>query len=987
MKKSLSVLVATAMVSSMFASVAFAADDELTTQQKLEELIAAGIFDKDGTGNGYELDAHMTREQLAKILAKLKKLEEVSGTSYTDVAANRWSAGFIQAVSKVVPPLMDGVADGVFDPAGDVTLEQLATVAVRALNLQVKSDAEVEGEVSDWAKGYVATALENGLIGEKDDYTEPAIRSDLVETTYTAREILAEQEVPEKVSVKEAKAVGVKSVEVTLDKEVDTDKAEFTLKKGTQTITLDTAATKWSDDKKTATLKLKDVKISEGEYTVTLGGIDAAEIATASASFKAENEKVTKLEFVNSSEKIAKSKSVTIKLKASNQYGENATISAGNYTAYVAGETKSLKRNEDTGLLELQVNTVDKPSGGEYQSELDVLPVNVFLTNSNISVQRTFKIGTEPYVTKIELGNVKYPNEKSALSSQGEIAEIPITRYDQYGDVISYSSSYDSNFLNRLKFDAIITPYSFDSLSLVDKDIIDQDHYDKVKVKLDKNVEKTGEYNIQVFVGAASATAKLNVQSTKVATKVDFGTFNGVLAEGDKDKYIPIIAYDAEGNQLSAQEIVDNAKANRFSISISGADYDGDDNGNAAIVATGEHKGKIRLKEIKASQHGVVYINIGIYTANVNDHKSQSFPVQEARKPAAIVVDGSKPAQKAMAGATTTVKFYVKDQHDEKLSSTIAKYVNDYKVRITVTGTTYATFNGGTTITLDGNGQAEFNASEFGDKFNSKELKLTALNPGTAKIKVELIQTSNNNSVLSTAESSMQVLPDNTELTYSVNAIGDLFAALDSSLTPASDKELTPGADWAFDSKLAREVKVSAKDKSGDTVALPSGLILSAAPSDQTVARSVYEGNTWKVIGNKAGTTNVNVVYKKLDGNNGDATVTVNTKSDLVKAAKITSDATGEITVVGGVGDKKAFHADVGNFKVTDNYGIEYSGDNIYKYFNFLGVAYSASDIVGSGSVSISNDGTITVNGTVEEFVLKAITGTGLTATTLVKVN
>lgn len=985
MKKSLSVLVATAMVSSMFASVAFAADDELTTQQKLEELIAAGIFDKDGTGNGYELDAHMTREQLAKILAKLKKLEEVSGTSYTDVAADRWSAGFIQAVSKVVPPLMDGVADGVFDPAGDVTLEQLATVAVRALNLQVKSDAEVEGEVSDWAKGYVATALANGLIGEKDDYTEPAIRSDLVETTYTAREILAEQEVPEKVSVKEAKAVGVKSVEVTLDKEVDTDKAEFTLKKGTQTITLDTAATKWSDDKKTATLKLKDVKISEGEYTVTLGGIDAAEIATASASFKAENEKVTKLEFVNSSEKIAKSKSVTIKLKASNQYGENATISAGNYTAYVAGETKSLKRNEDTGLLELQVNTVDKPSGGEYQSELDVLPVNVFLTNSNISVQRTFKIGTEPYVTKIELGNVKYPNEKSALSSQGEIAEIPITRYDQYGDVISYSSSYGSNFLNRLKFDAIITPYSFDSLSLVDKDIIDQDHYDKVKVKLEKNVEKTGEYNIQVFVGAASATAKLNVQSTKVATKVEFGTFNGVLAEGDTDKYIPIVAYDAEGNQLSAQEIADNAKAKRFSISISGAKYKEDDNGNAAIVQTGEHKGKIKLDEIISSQHGVVYVNIGIYTANVNDHKSQSFPVQEARKPVAIVVDGSKPAQKAMKDATTTVKFYVKDQHDEKLSKTIAKYQNDYKVVVTVTGDTYASFSGG--ITLDGNGQAEFNAGEFGDKFNGKELKLTAVNPGTAKIKVELIQTTNN-STLSTAESSMQVLPNNTELTYSVNAIGDLFAALDSSLTPEADKKLEDKGDpWAFDSKLAREVKVSAKDRSGDTVALPSGLILSAAPSDQTVARSVYEGNTWKVIGNKAGTTNVNVVYKKLDGNNGDATVTVNTKSDLVKAAKITSDANGTLTVAGGVANKKAY--EVGNIKVTDNYGIEYKNNDIYKYFNFLGVAYSATDVNGTpgSSVSIANDGTITITGTVSDFVLKAITGSGQTTTTFVTVS
>ncbi|MFC3772165.1 hypothetical protein [Paenibacillus sp. GCM10012303] len=993
MKKSLSVLVATAMVSSMFASVAFAA--ELTTQEKLDALIAAGIFDKDGTGQGSELEAKMSREQLAKIVALLKKLEVQSGTSYTDVAADRWSAGFIQAVSKVKPMIMDGVADGVFDPSGDVTLEQLATVAVRALGLTVKTDAEVKGDVSDWAKGYVATAVANGLLPDaaNTDFTKPAIRAQLVEATYAAKEVLAEMEKPAKVSVKEVKATGVTTVQVTFDRDVaDTAKAEFTLKKGTQNVTIDTAATKWSEDKKTATLKLKDMKISAGEYTLTFGGIGSDNIGTATGSFTAEDEKVVKLDFVNPSEKVAKSSSVIIKLKAENQYGELATINGGSYTAYVAGNTANITRNQDTGYLELKLNTKIKTFGSpnvEYQSEVDVIPVTVFLasSSSNVQVQRTFKVGVEPYVTKIGLGTIKYPNAKDSLNTKDEVAEIPIERFDQYGDIISYSESYDANFKERLKADAIITPYSFDSLELVDKGAaITSDNYDKVKIQLKKNIEKSGDYIVTVFVGAASQTATLKVNSTKIATKVEFGSFSGSLANGDVDKYIPIVAYDAEGKQLSAQEIADNAAAERFNISISGADYNSGKNGNAAVVQTGEHRGKIKLDKVTASAKGIVHINLGIYSANIQDGKTVSIPVQEARKPEVLAVDGSKPAQKAVEGGSTTFKIFVKDSNGEKLPKTIAAYENDYKVRVTVTGGTYAAFTGLDAAYEVQPGVYEFKATEF-EKMNSKELKLVAGSAtGTAKIKAELIDTrvAGNPVVLSTVESSQQVLPINTELTYSVAAIKDLYAARDSALTPAGDKKLDYAADgWAFDSNMARKLSVTAKDKSGDTVAIPAGRIASATSSENTVANAVYSASEVKVIGNKSGTATITAVVKKLDGNSQDFYLTVNVKNDAVVASTITAGNTAAQTLTAANLDytatntNKKYAYNLFDLKVTDNYGIEYKTTNIYKYRNFIGVQYLASDVKGGGSVSISQEGEITVSGTVTGFTLKAITSNG----------
>ena len=77
MKKSLSLLVAIAMVFSMFASVAFAADattTELTTQEKFDALKAAGVFTgyPDGTAG---LTNEMTRAEFAKVLAKVTMLE------------------------------------------------------------------------------------------------------------------------------------------------------------------------------------------------------------------------------------------------------------------------------------------------------------------------------------------------------------------------------------------------------------------------------------------------------------------------------------------------------------------------------------------------------------------------------------------------------------------------------------------------------------------------------------------------------------------------------------------------------------------------------------------------------------------------------------------------------------------------------------------------------------------------------------------------
>ncbi|MCY9696107.1 S-layer homology domain-containing protein [Paenibacillus alginolyticus] len=1032
MKKSLSVILSTAMALSMFSSVAFGKtsadftdlkDLDAATKAKFDALISAGIFDgvSDTT---FGLKDEMNRAQFAKVAALITGIEvnkDLKTSSFKDVksddAANGYALPYIEALK--ANGITDGYGEGTYNPAGKVTKEQLATFLVRVLgkDAEAKAKTGTDTTVTDWAQGYVALALELKLLPAGADGKfggqANATRDLLLTGAYEAK---AQYVSPGKVSVTAAKATGVKSVTVTFSKPVDTDKAKVALTKGNVAVA---TTAKFADDKKSVVLTLTDVKISDGSYTATLSGLDAAGVDKTTATFTGETEKVTKLSFVNASDKIAKSKSVTVRIKAENQYGEVASINGGSYTAYVLGESKSVTRNEDTGLLELKLNTQwkNKSAGAsgvsgtdaEYQSELDVLPINVFLTNTSVSVQKTYKIGTEPIVSKIELGAAKYPNVKTSLTEAGDYAEFALSRFDQYGDVVD-EGAVDAA---RTNYDAIITPYSFDALSV--KKSASGGAYDKVRITLDKNTEKTGDYTATVYVGASSATATVKVESTKVANKVEFGSFTGVLAEGDGVKYIPIVAYDAAGNKLSASDIASNANSNRFAISVSGATIPADGgvigsgpdtykNGNAAIVQTGEHKGELKLTGVTATANSVVFVNVGIYSANVQNNAQQSFTVQSPRKPETIVLDGDKPAQKGIATSSTTVKWFVKDQYGEKLPNTITAYQNDYKVKVTVTDSTYANFTDGTVAhTFNGTGDQSYEvfAGAFGTDFNSKGLVLTAgSTPGTTKIKAQLIQVRDSNhvaiadNVLKTIDSSLTVVA-NSGLTYSVNAVKDLYAALDSSLTPAFDKVLTATpapadvdgdgtVDYAFNSSLGRALAVSAKDKSGDAVKLPGGLIVSASSSNQDVVKTVQSGNEVTVIGNKAGKASVTVVYKTTSGVTADSTLDVNVKADQVVASTITADTTSSVTAasLAGLSNVKP-NTILSGLKVVDNYGVEYTGTKLDKYRTFLGLQYVVTDVVG-GTVTFNADGTVNISGSVTNFNIKAIAN-GKTVTAIVQ--
>ncbi|AZK45891.1 S-layer homology domain-containing protein [Paenibacillus lentus] len=222
MKKILSVALSTAMAFSMFASVAFAANEKLTAQQQFDALKSAGIVNgyPDGTAG---LDKSITRAELATIIVKAIDLEPVTGVAtYKDqnYTVNHWAAKYIEAATQAGILTGKDAVKQLFGPSDNLTVQELAVVLVKALDLEVP--AETNNTATEWAKGYVQAALDKGLIESGINYQANATRAQVVvaaHAIYEANQVptVASYTVSEAGKVVEFKLSNDEVVKVTLD--------------------------------------------------------------------------------------------------------------------------------------------------------------------------------------------------------------------------------------------------------------------------------------------------------------------------------------------------------------------------------------------------------------------------------------------------------------------------------------------------------------------------------------------------------------------------------------------------------------------------------------------------------------------------------------------------------------------------------------------------------------------------------------------------
>jgi len=963
MKKSLSVLLSAALAFGAFASVASAADSSLTTQQKFDELKAKGVFAGYADGQAH-LDDNLQRAQAARIVALLLGAEGIGDPDtkvvtekpFPDVDLGKWYTEEVAAVKEL--GAMSGNADGTFNPNGNLTNQEVAALVGQVLKLEPVEGAKVDG-AADWAAGYIKALQDKGFT-VPTPYTAAATRGALVEASYYADSVL-NPAVPEKVSVTSAKATGVKKVSVTLDKAVDTSKATLTLKRGTATVATKTT---WAEDGKSATLELTSSKISAADYSVTLGGLSTSDIATATASFTATDEAVTKIEFVTASDDIALSTAAKIKLRAENQYGEDASFPAASYTVNAPAEYAAQVKNGSDGSLYIQLNTGD---AANVTPGFTQIPIYVFNNDNHVTVSKTFKLGFAPFVSKLEIGEPKYSNGGDSLKSKDETVTFALTLYDQYGNPVTATQKVKNTDTDPIvkvpsSFNSFVSPYT----ESLDNPVFSADGDDfSVSVKLKSGSDKAATHSLTVYVGSASKTADFKVGTSKVATSVEWDTYDGVLAEGDDSITLTLNAYDAEGNKLSAQEIADDS---RIKVTSSA--------GSASIVKIGPDKGKVSITGLSGNltEKSILFVTASILTINTNTVKSYQIPVLAKRVPSSIIL-ATKPADKAVSGASSDFDFSVLDQYGVEIGTTagytvdVTPNLDSANTGVTLTGTT------GTGVAIDNvNDGYTFstNAAKFGKASVTATLKKGTDEIGSVTAKIEAIDPA-------------------TPLNYSLADITSLYAAVDSGLMPDAAK--SGGVVDAVYAAPHKALSLTVKDNGGNTVAYPDK-ILSVSSSNTNVVYVGTDANVGYVLGKAAGEATVSAVVEKANGETTTLTAKVTVKADPVTISSFAADNSSVDVddLAGGTADGKFAYDIFGNLTAKDQYGVEYKNGTIYTYDKLLGVRYTVSDTNNVTVVINAATGQITSVTAKDptkpyEFVITATAPNGTTKSVLVYKN
>ncbi len=162
LKKVLSLVLVVAMLASMLIVGAAAAEAVETTnyEEAADVILGIGVMEGDETGMRY--GDTVTREEAAAIICRVllgSTAEELkTGVApFADVAANRWSAGYISYLKG--QGVISGVTDTTFDPTAKVTGIAFAKMLLTAVGYG--KNGEFEG--ADWDINTITYANDNGV--------------------------------------------------------------------------------------------------------------------------------------------------------------------------------------------------------------------------------------------------------------------------------------------------------------------------------------------------------------------------------------------------------------------------------------------------------------------------------------------------------------------------------------------------------------------------------------------------------------------------------------------------------------------------------------------------------------------------------------------------------------------------------------------------------------------------------------------------------
>lgn len=171
-RKALSLILAFAMAVSLFTVGASAAEPTYGdtaghwAKASIERWSGYGIIQ--GSNGKFDPDGQLTCAQLATILARLLKLPAAKDAGFIDNPADAW---YYDAINRCAAAgILKGNGDGTVTPNASITRERAMVMLARALGIEPLSRPDLSkyadvAQVSPYAQGYLAALIEAGIVG------------------------------------------------------------------------------------------------------------------------------------------------------------------------------------------------------------------------------------------------------------------------------------------------------------------------------------------------------------------------------------------------------------------------------------------------------------------------------------------------------------------------------------------------------------------------------------------------------------------------------------------------------------------------------------------------------------------------------------------------------------------------------------------------------------------------------------------------------
>ena len=172
MKKRLwAVLLTICLVAALLPTTALAAGSYADTnghwaESSIERWSAYGIIQ--GSNGQFDPNGQLTCAQLATILAKLLKLPAAKDAGFTDNTADTW---YYDAINRCAAAgILNGNGDGTVTPEAPITRERAMVMLGRALGIEPIREPDLTkytdaAKVAPYAQGMVAAMIEAGIVG------------------------------------------------------------------------------------------------------------------------------------------------------------------------------------------------------------------------------------------------------------------------------------------------------------------------------------------------------------------------------------------------------------------------------------------------------------------------------------------------------------------------------------------------------------------------------------------------------------------------------------------------------------------------------------------------------------------------------------------------------------------------------------------------------------------------------------------------------